>query len=214
MSMQNADASQAFSELYAVVLPYRHDSNVRLKWSPDRGVWLSTHPAFDDEWVDAPGVAWISAPNAPADDELEVALQLAAQAREWCDRCGLTDPSAHFIALNVYRIPTLYCVQAPSADVVGSQGGGGRSKHWGSPLGCRNVGASFESDWGPNTPYVGTVAVFSYGTPLIAEEVINWPWCTFCSNAAGGPTGLADTERIEFMRELVAKREKWIASQL
>lgn len=212
--MQGPDTTKAFSDLYAVVLSYRHHSNVRVKWSPDRGVWLATHPACADEWVDAPGVSWASTPNAPADDEFEKALPLAAKAREWCSRCGLGDPSAHFIALNVYGIPTLYCVQAPSADVVGSRGGGGHSKHWGSPLGCRNVGPSFESDWGPNTPYVGTVAVHLYGRPLIAEEVINWPWCTFCTNAAGGLSGLADDERLEYMRDQVAKQEKWVASQL
>lgn len=214
MSMRNPESAQALSELYAVVLSYRQHTNVRVKWSPDREVWLANHPAFADEWVDAPGVAWISSPNAPADDEFEVALQIAPRARERCNRCGLTDPSAHFIALNVYGIPTLYCVQAPSADIVGSRGGGGRSKHWGGPLGCRNVSASFEYDWGPDTPYIGTVAVNFYGRPLIAEEVINWPWCTFCTNAAGGPAGAVDTERIEFMRELVGKREKWVASQL
>lgn len=214
VSMRNPESAQALSELYAVVLSYREHTNVRVKWSPDREVWLANHPAFADEWVDAPGVAWISSPNAPADDEFEVALQIAPRARERCNRCGLTDPSAHFIALNVYGIPTLYCVQAPSADIVGSRGGGGRSEHWGGPLGCRNVSASFEYDWGPDIPYIGTVAVNLYGQPLIAEEVINWPWCTFCTNAAGGPASAVDIERIEFMRELVGKREKWVASQL
>ncbi len=212
--MPEPDAAEAFSELYAVVLTYRNHSNVRVKWSPDRAVWLATHPMFADEWVDAPGVSWASTPNAPADEELEAAVQLAAKARDWCNRCGLSDPLAHFIAVNVYGVPTLYCVHAPSADTVGSKGGGGRSKHWGGPLGCRNVGPSFESDWGPNTPYVGTVAVHLFGRPLIAEEVINWPWCTFCTNAAGGPNEVADEKRLEYMRDQVAKQEKRIASQL
>lgn len=80
------------------------------------------------------------------------------------------------------------------------------------PLGCRHVGMSFESDWGPGTPYIGTVAAHFYGNPLIADEVINLPWCSYCTTAAGGRDG--EDERVEFMREQVVNRAKLIADRL
>lgn len=209
--MAKNETAEALSNLYAVVLTDAMSGNSRVKWSPEHGAWL--HNTFDDQWADAPGLTWTGGPHSPRDDELQMALELAPTADEWCSRCGVLDPSAHFIATNVHRVPSLYCVQSSSADVVGSRGGGGRKKHWGGPLGCHNVGVSFEHDWGPGAPYIGTVAVHLYGRPLVAEEVIDWPWCSNCSNAAFNDS-TSDSDSTDFMRAEAAKRARWVAENL
>lgn len=173
----------AFSKLYAVVLDHDRGGGMRVKWSLEHTAWIRNRDYSRDGWRQSPDTA--GTVDVPTDDDRVLALALATGAAQaWCQRCGLTDPHMHFIAPNIYGEPTLYCVQAPCPEVVNSKGGGGRVKHWGSPFGCQAVDYIIDSDGGPASPHIGPVALHIFGQPLVAEDVIDRPWCSRCTGSA------------------------------
>lgn len=90
----------------------------------------------------------------------------------------------HYIAPDVYGDPALYCVQVPPYSVVDSKGGRGSAKHWGSPFGCQSVTRFIDIGMNVSGPYMGPLAAYTFGEPLVADEVIDREWCSRCSNTA------------------------------
>ena len=173
MSAERASDLTVFDNLYAVVMYGRHGG--RLRWSSDDHAWRRWSSICDD-WE--PGV---DPSTAPDDDDLKSALRLAAKSD--CGDCG-GRPAVHLIEVDPFGRPTRYCVQRPSASVVGSSG---TKKHWGSPHGCltnsvyqgeryeyeRHDGVSWPGGW------------FLYGEPLPADLMLASEWCSRCTRTAG-----------------------------
>jgi hypothetical protein len=189
----NSEALDAFSKLYAVVLDHWAGAGRRVRWSPTHAGWLrnsdySRYLQSDSRWLSAPAQTF-DQPDGPTGEEFDAAAELAFSVTEkqrpwYCDRCWNSEPSLHFIAPDIYGDPQAYCVQAPSYSVVGSSGGQGLVKHWGSPFGCRSVQSHIDWMSDANGPYTGPAAAYLYGQPLPAEEVIGREWCSHCSGAA------------------------------
>jgi hypothetical protein len=73
------------------------------------------------------------------------------------------------------------------ADVVGSFGGSGTRKHWGSLNGCSAVRNGFYTD-SRGDEHV------CFGEGLAASHVRDWDWCSRCTGAAANFAHAAETE--------------------
>lgn len=211
-TQSNEEALDAFSKFYAVVLYHWAGAGRRVLWSPTHAAWLrnttySRYMPSDGRWLGAPGQTF-DRPDGPGEEDCAAAGNVALsitkpQQGSWhCQRCWKSEPFLHFIAPDVYGDPQVYCVQVPSYSVVGSSGGQGVVKHWGSPFGCQSVDRHIDSVLDPDGPYVGPVAAYLYGEPLPAEEVIDREWCSRCSGTAqnvrqnAASTGELETDRV------------------
>lgn len=116
-------------------------------------------------------------------DQAEEALEVAEEflSMDSCDRCGgEARPDLHYIAVNVFESPEVFCVGWPAFDVVDSAGGTGQLKHWGSPFACHAPGGAAlitaSVPWGRES----VVSAFVYGYPLLPEVAMARPWCQRC----------------------------------
>lgn len=170
-----------FDEFYGVVLT--HWFGGPLLWSPTHRAWLrlvSREAGWADEPVEGDKVV---------DAELVAAQALATEFADagTCERCGASArPQTHFIAIDVFGDPAVWCVQQPSPEVVGSRGGGGTKKHWGSPLACNAADETIISSALPGAGSNGIVAAFPHGRPLAADDVMLRGWCARCLRLAAG----------------------------
>jgi ribosomal protein L37E len=179
-----------FAQLHAVVLDHEMGSGQRVVWSKEHQGWLRNRDwaqSLDREfWIEEPGLTF-GRPDNPIEAQLSAAVDLAqrvvrSESTWFCQRCGQTAPELHFICPNIYCEPEIYCVEVPSYGVVESHGGNGQVKHWGSPYGCQSVDVVFDS--GYVAPYIGPRALYPFGRPLPANDVITREWCSRCSGAA------------------------------
>ncbi|MER6928972.1 hypothetical protein [Kocuria palustris] len=116
-----------FTDFYAVVLDHRFSGPLR--WSPLHGAWLRS--LTTSQWASRPVDG-----DEVLDGQVEAALAAAETFRQnlTCRRCGaLARAETHFIAVDMFAEPVVYCVQRPATEVVGSRGCTGSKKHWGSP---------------------------------------------------------------------------------
>jgi hypothetical protein len=192
MSLPPDDERDVFSRFYAVVLNHWAGSGRRVRWSRRHGAWLRSrdygryHP---DPWLDEPGETH-GRSDAPAEDDQAAATTLACSIANpdsqsyFCQRCWRSSPESHYIAPDIYGDSALYCLQVPAYDVVDSFGGTGQLKHWGSPFGCQSVDQYIDSGGLGRGPYLGPLAVYVFGQPLPADEVINRAWCSRCTGFA------------------------------
>lgn len=191
-SGQSGDARKMFSGFYAVVLDHAKGSGRRVRWSPSHDAWLRSEGYgryMQHPWLNEPGETYGSA-DAPTEEDQAAAIALANKVIHpdgrpfFCERCHKSDAASHFITPNIHSEPELYCLQAPTCSVVGSSGGGGLLKHWGSPFGCQSVKHWIDTGDLGRTPFIGPLAAYVFGRPLPADEVINREWCSRCAVAA------------------------------
>lgn len=167
-----------FTDFYAVVLDHRFGGPLR--WSPHHGAWLRS--LTTSQWASEP---------VDGDEVLEGQVEAALTAAETfrqdfaCRRCGaLALAETHFIAIDVFAEPVVYCVQRPATEVVGSRGGTGSKKHWGSPLGCTAVRPVDVTGTVPGLGRRDVLGIHIYSEPLIADKVLLLPWCSRCRSEA------------------------------
>ncbi|AKN16881.1 hypothetical protein MHAE_00955 [Mycobacterium haemophilum DSM 44634] len=115
---------------------------------------------------------------------------------------GSNSAIMHFIVDGIDGEPELYCLQKPSLHVVDSFGGGGRKKHYGGPSGCASVKRYIDEDGDYRK---GPRAIYLYGEPLPAEEVIEREWCARCGGYWFNAGGVSEDYSDEFMR----KETRW-----
>jgi hypothetical protein len=210
-----------FSRFHAVVLHHWVGSGYRVIWSPDNKTWLRSrdyeHPS--SPWLNSPG-EMRGKPDGPSDEDRAAAATLALEftRREMplCQRCWQRHPGLHFIAPNIYGDPEIYCVQMPSYTVVDSRGGSGRKKHWGSPFSCQSVEYDVDSGNEPRQ-YIGPLAVYFFGKPLPAEEVIAREWCSRCEGAAYNVRANSKSSgesEVDWARDRVERKVRYIARVL
>jgi hypothetical protein len=214
--MLTLDVLDMFSAFYAVVLYHQVRSGLRVRWSPTHTAWVRSAAYsryMPDPWLDIPGEVYGHV-DAPTEEDRAAAISLAASVIRperspfLCQRCGLGESRNHFIAPDVNGDPELYCLQVPAYSVVGSSGGTGRLKHWGSPYGCHSVKYSIDSDAYARRSYIGPLAAYVFGAPLPADGVINREWCARCTgtaaNVRSNSAGQGE-DAIDWIREEVRK---------
>lgn len=163
-----------FTDFYAVALDHRYGGPLR--WAPRHGAWLRS--LTTSQWASEPVDG-----DEVVEGQVAAALSAAETFRQEyaCRRCGgLAKAETHFIAVDVFAEPVVYCVQRPAAEVVSSSGGTGSKKHWGSPLGCRAVRHVDVIGPVPGLGRTDILGSYIYSEPLIADEVLLLSWCARC----------------------------------
>jgi hypothetical protein len=176
-----------FADYYGVVLTHEHSGP--LLWSPVHRDWLRKS-RFAARWDTVPVDG-----DKVDEEELEAALALAndypgVNAQHQCE-C-MPRRQSHYIAVDMFGKPRIYCVQAPAFDVVGSSGEGGVRKHWGSTSGCTAVRTAIVSGPVAGTDRSRTFAACVFGVPLPADEVLMRDWCRTCSTRAARVASRSD----------------------
>jgi hypothetical protein len=198
----------SFDQLWAVVTYEHFGGGRRLLWSSVHHTWLPSRD-FGFGFVTAPVPGFT---GRPYDDELTVIPVLAERLTHAgvCQQCGLSELQDHFIAPDVYGSPAIHCLQMPSKAIVGSFGGSGTRKHWGSLDGCSAVKHEFYTNsWGGESIY--------FGEGLVASHVRDWDWCNRCTGAAANiasaaqgkgmsPAAYVQARKDDLLRERKANR--------
>jgi hypothetical protein len=100
----------------------------------------------------------------------------------------------------------IYCVQMADSSIVGSFGGSGTRKHWGSLNGCSAVKNDFQTDsWGEE--YV------TFGEGLVASHVRDWDWCTRCTAAAANVARAAETQGVSPAAYVQAREDELLRTR-
>lgn len=186
--------TEAFDKLFAVVL--RNQFGGRVRWSKEHHDWLPERfPGYAAGWAKEPDDESEKWRAGPFPEHLEKAVEIAmtVTGKQWhCGTCDCDYPVMHYVCDDADTQPKLYCIQVPPLDVVASHGGGGRKKHVGGPGGCAAVKLDLERNFD-----IGPLAVYVYGQPLPAMEVIERDWCGRCTGGAFNGGGfVGDEERL------------------